>query len=532
MKHLLLLLACLAPAFAQRSTPVEDGIARGILHVGNGVEPKGADHHVVTGIPESRIITAVMEGLVAEHPSEDTTIAPGVAERWEVSADGLVYTFHLRADARWSNGDPVTAEDFRYAYNRLLNPALGAEYAEMLYPLRNAEAFHKGALTDFAQVGVEVVDPRTLRLTLHSPVPYLLQAMRHYTWFPVHRPTIEAFGAWDNRSTRWAEAGNHVGNGPFRLREWRVNQVVVVERNPRYWDAANVRLNEIHFYAIENAQSEDTAFHAGQLHITDSVPFARRRHYIETRDPAFARRNAFATSYLLFNVQRGPLADARVRRALAFAIDRETLVDRVTFSGTPAASFTPPMPGYAPPEGVYFDPDEARALLAEAGFPGGAGFPRLTITITTADTTRIVAEAVQAMWKRELGIEAGIQNMEWRVYMSTLTRRDYDIGFLSWWGDYVDPHTFLSVMLTGNGNNRTNWGEPAFDALVNASPAGLDDAARLARLREAEEILLREMPVVPVAHAQRNLLLHPAVEGYHPKLLDQHAWKAVGFRTP
>jgi oligopeptide transport system substrate-binding protein len=511
-------------------TPADRAVREGVLILANGAEPKGLDHHTVTGVPEAKIINALMEGLIAEHPSDDATIEPGVAESWEISPDLRVFTFRIRENARWSNGDPVTADDFVFAYRRLLAPAFGAEYAEMLYIMAGAEAYHRGELADFEQVGVKALDARTLQITLVGPTPYFLQTLRHYTWFPIHRSTIETFNAFANRATAWTRPGNYVGNGPFTLKSWRVNQSIVVEKNPTYWDADVVRLQAIHFLPIDNRDTEERAFKAGQLHVTDSVPFNKRETYLRSRDPAFRQDPSLSTAYLLFNVNRGPLGDARVRRALSMAIDRAPLVENLTRSGYPASAFTPErMPGYQPGGRIEYDPETARRLLAEAGYPGGQGFPRIDLTITTSDTTRMLSEAIQDMWRRELGIQVQIVNMEWKVYISQLSERDYSIGFLSWYGDFVDPFTFLSVMTTEGGNNRTGWTNPNYDRLLQASMMEADPEQRMALLAEAERILLEESPIAPLIWNTLNTLVDPRLRGWHPKLLDMRPYKAVSF---
>ncbi|MBD3346058.1 MAG: peptide ABC transporter substrate-binding protein, partial [Chitinivibrionales bacterium] len=272
-------LLCIAGC-GRRETAVQKGITEQVLHLGNGAEPQDLDPHIVTGVPEHNIIAALMEGLVAEDP-EDLHPIPGAAERWEISEDRCTYTFHLRKNGRWSNGDPVTSHDYLYSFKRILSPALGSEYSYMLYCMKNAEKFNKGEVDDFSQVGASTPDSHTLVITLNNPTPYFLSLLTHYSWYAVHPGTIEKHGEIDRRGSRWTRAENYVGNGPFVLKQWDVNRVIIVEKSPTYWDAENVRLNKIHFHPIESEQTEERAFRSGQLHVTNSVPTQKIEHYKE-----------------------------------------------------------------------------------------------------------------------------------------------------------------------------------------------------------------------------------------------------------
>ncbi|MFO7776481.1 MAG: peptide ABC transporter substrate-binding protein, partial [Candidatus Hydrogenedentota bacterium] len=349
-------------------TRVERGTREGILHWGNNAEPQGLDPHVVTGVPEHMILAALFEGLVIMDP-ETLEPLPGVAESWDISEDELVYTFHLRDDARWSNGDPVTAHDFVYAWKRILTPALGSEYAYMLHCIENAEAYNEGDLEDFGEVGVQTLDDRTLEVTLEDPTPYFLSLQIHYTFYPVHQETIEAFGAMDERGTEWTRAGNLVSNGPFELTEWHPNQVIRTKANGHYWDAETVQLNGVNFYPIDDLQTEERSFRGGELHWTGDIPINRIDWYRNNRPEVLEINPYLGTYYYRFNVTRPPLDDARVRRAFAMAIDREGIVESITRGDEqPAAHLTPPeTEGFLPGPELPHDVERARELLAEAG---------------------------------------------------------------------------------------------------------------------------------------------------------------------
>ncbi|HIG31661.1 MAG TPA: peptide ABC transporter substrate-binding protein, partial [Verrucomicrobiales bacterium] len=293
----------LSTSCSRRASRVETAIDRQILHMANGDEPQGIDPHVVTGIPENNILGSILEGLVSEDP-KDLHPVPGVAERWEVSKDGKTYTFFLRENAEWSNGDPVTASDFLRSYQRMLTPTLAAQYAYMLYVVENAEAFNTGKIKDFSKVGFKVIDDRTLQILLENATPYFLSLINHYSWFPVHIPTVLEFGELDERGTRWTRPGNFVGNGPFRLKSWKLNQVLIVEKSPTYWDRETVRLNEIHFYPITSEDAEERAFRSGQIHLTYDMPLSKIPYYQENK-PELLRIDTWLGNYFyrlhLFN---------------------------------------------------------------------------------------------------------------------------------------------------------------------------------------------------------------------------------------
>jgi len=282
--NLLLIPLLILAGCGRRETRVQIGNREQILHLGNLSEPKDLDPHVVTGISAYNVIAALLEGLVTEDPNDPSLKpVPGVAESWSVSDDQLVYTFRLRPNAQWSNGAPVTTTDFLFSYQRMLSPNLGSPYAYMLHLLKNGRAYNHGELPDFGKVGVKAIDTLTLELTLESPTPSFLSQMNHWAWFPVHPPTILAHGKMDELGTQWTRPGNFIGNGPFTLASWRQNQAITVKKNPLYWDADTVKLNEIHFYPIGDHIIEERSFRAGQLHITGTVPIDRTAYYKENK---------------------------------------------------------------------------------------------------------------------------------------------------------------------------------------------------------------------------------------------------------
>ena len=527
---LLLIPVLILVGCSKRETRVQIGNRDQILHLGNLSEPKDLDPHVVTGISAYNVIAAVLEGLVSEDPSDPSLPpVPGVAESWSVSADQMVYTFKIRPNATWSNGDPITAKDFLFSYQRMLSPKLGSPYAYMLHLLKNGKAYNHGELPDFGNVGVKGLDARTLELTLESPTPSLLSQMNHWAWFPVHPPTILAHGNIDELGTQWTRPGNFVGNGPFTLTSWKQNQAITVKKNPRYWDADTVKLNEINFYPIGDHIIEERSFRAGQLHVTGTVPIDRTAYYKDNK-PDLLRLDPYLRSYYyMFNVNTPPLNDVRVRKALAMAIDREALTSFVTRSGeTPAYSFTPPHIGaYAPPVLFSTDIDAARTLLAEAGYPDGKGFPQLSLLFNISDLHTRIAEVIQQMWKDNLGVDIQLENVEWKVYQSRRKHGQYDIARAEWVADYIDPASFLDVWISDGGNNHAGWSSAAYDELIKKAALTSDTAQREQLFKQAETVLIQDQPIAPLMFLPSKSLIQPSVKGWNPSILDHHPYKYI-----
>jgi oligopeptide transport system substrate-binding protein len=501
----------------------------GFIHVSVGSEPTDLDPHIVTSLSEARILPALFEPLVNFDPATLAPV-PGLAERWEISADGLTYTFHLR-DARWSNGDAVTASDVVESWRRILTPTLAADYAYFFYLIRGAEEFHKGQTKDFATVGLAAPDARTLVVTLTHPAPYFLQILLNSPWRPVHVKSIAALGPAYQRGTRWTRPETIVTNGPFRLREWTPNQRIVVEKSPTYWDAAHVKLAGLVFYPTDSVDAEERAFRAGQLHATYSVSLSKLAAYRRDQ-PAALRLDDYVDTFIFrFNTRKAPLNDARVRRALSLAIDREVITARLLRGGqTPAASFTPPnIPGYTPPAGPIRDLATAKKLLAAAGYPDGVGLPAIEILYDNSEINRLVVEAIQEMWRRDLGVTASLVNQEKKVVFANRRTGNYQILFGNWVGDYLDPTTFLDLWRSDAGNNHTGWGDPRYDALMDRANATVDTAARAALLREAEALMLEAAPIAPIYFNTHVYLLSPSVRGWKPSPMDHMNYTHVSL---
>jgi oligopeptide transport system substrate-binding protein len=517
----------------RRQTLVEIANRAEQYRVGNGDEPGDLDPQIAIGQIEHDIMLSLYEGLVYGD-AKDVSPRPGVAESWDISPDGLVYTFHLRRSARWSNGETVTARDFYESYHRMLLPSLGAQYAYMLYPVTNAEAFNSGQITNFDQVGFKVLDDHTLQVSLHSPTPYLLSMMVHDSWYPVPIATIKKYGAIDDRSNPWTRPEHFVGNGPFTLKEWRMNSHILVVKSPTYWDAEHVRLHSIYFDPEESYDTEERMFRSGQLHTIRQAPISKVAFYRKYKPRLINIYPELTTYFYKFNVTRPPLTDKRVRLALAMAIDRRAITETVTRAGEiPAYCLTPPgTAGYTAKARLREDPAEARRLLAEAGYPDGKDFPNLSMLYNTLQNHKAIAEAMQEMWRKNLNIHVTLRNEEWKVYLDAMRNTNYDIGRGSWGADYIDPGTFLDLFLSDGGNNETGWSNPDYDRLCRQAASTGDRAARYAAFQKAEAILMDEMPIFPIYIYSNARLIQPCVKGWYPNLLDQSDYRSIYLEPP
>ncbi len=516
------------PGCSKRETPVEAGIRTQTLLVGNAAEPSDLDPDTITVYTDTMIVYSLFEGLT-KLDGKTSAPVPDVATSWDVSPDGKVYTFHLRPSARWSDGDPVTAGDFVYAYHRILSPAFAALYSYMLWPIKNAEDFNAGRLTDFSRVGVKALDDATLEVTLTKPTPYLPALASHNTWLPVQRKTIEKFGRMDEKGTKWTLPGNLVGNGAFTLAEWIPNGRIAVVKNPRYWDAANTRLNRIEFYPIEKPDIEDLNFRSGQLHATYQLPMPKIPGYRAHVPPDLRVDPVLSTFYFFLNVTRPPLDNLKLRQALICGLDRETIMRSVTDGVYPPAQCltAPNCGGYTSRTQVRDSFDRARQLLADAGYPGGRGLPPIEIQCFQAETQLRITEAIQAMWLKELGVHVTIAQMETKTLYQNQQTKSYTMAFSGWIADYADPNTFLGTMVTDCGNNYAGWSNKKFDALIDEASNTADNARRLELFQQAEAILLDEAPVIPLYFQPNVYAINPVVKGWTTTVVGFHEWNRI-----
>jgi len=510
-----------------RERAVDSGIKTQTLHMANGSEPQSLDPHIITGIPEDQIVRNIFEGLVVLDP-DTTKPAPGSAERWEVLDGGKQFRFHLRKSLKWSNGDQITAHDFHYSMNRVLSPAIANPYIVFFDGITNATAYHEGLVTDFEQVGVKVIDDYTLDILMDEPSPVILTHMTGQYFYPVHKSTIEKFGVMDERSTPWFRPENIVSNGAFALKEWITNTHVMVEPNPHYWDTDTVKLKRIYFHAIESFDTQYRAFENGQVHVAHYLPQHVIMKLEKERPPEYISHTYLGTYFYSFNTKKPPLDNPKVRRALSLSIDRELIVKQVAQGGQVAAySFVPPgANGYEPDYQFEENLEEAKRLLAEAGYPNGEGFPLMSVLFNTSENHRRIAEAIQQMWKNGLGIDIELQNMEWKVYLETRDRGDFEIARAAWVGG-TDYAGYLDILVENSGNNDSKWSNAVFDELYKKSQTVMDPKLRIKTIQQAESIMLKQMPIAPIYFYTVNYLVDTRVKGWDTNPVDRRFLKDV-----
>lgn len=497
---------------------------RQVIHVGNAVEIQTLDPHRGEEIAGSNVQRDLYEGLVGEAPNGD--LIPGAAESWTVSEDGLVYTFKLRADGRWSNGDPVTANDFVFSMRRGVDPATLSTYTFILTPIVNADDIAAGKMPP-TELGVRAVDALTLEIALENPTPYFLQLLTHSMTYPVHRGSLERHG------DQFTRPGNLVTNGPFQLAEWVVQSHIKLVRNHYYWDDANVRLEEVWFYPTEDQTAELQRFRAGELDWTDVVPGSQVKWVRENLGDQFVVAPYLGSYFFGFNNTRPPFKDnPNLRRALSLAIDRNIIAEQVLGAGQiPAFGWVPPVANYESqqmPEASWTQQEreaEAKRLYAAAGYSRENPL-RTEIIYNTQENHRRISLALAAMWKQVLGVETKITNQEWKVFIDTRNKQqDTQVYRHGWIGDYNDAFTFAELWRSTSGQNDIGYDSAEYDRLVTAAQSELDLAKRAQLLQQAERVLLADMPLIPVYYYVTARLIKPWVKGYEPNIMDHHHHK-------
>ncbi|MCC9609639.1 peptide ABC transporter substrate-binding protein [Blastopirellula sp. JC732] len=600
----------------------------------NGTEVKSVDPKMVTGAPEGRVIEALFEGLYQRLPSEeDPTVlvaAPGQATSYELSEDKLTYTFHIREDSVWSNGEPVTAHDWVFSWQRFLHPQLPSEYAYQLWYVKNAEKyslskvevgdrveielpdragpkmfpatdgnseqhFPRGTILSgilkkvtavagdegkifevevkptkdgkiawdapgeikkfvklsesdairnqilkddpkvqpvnfltihFDEVGIKAPDDHTLVVTLTNPTPYFLDLVAFYPMHPVNRTCIETYGY-----PEWTKPENIVSNGAFTLEFRRIRDRIRLRKNPKYWDAENVKLNIIDVLAVQSDTTVLNMYMNGQIDWgitvpTPALPSLLKRDAEKPEGSQSDMRIApmLTTYFYRINTTRPGLDNPKVRRALNLAINKQEIVDYVTKAGQiPATSYVPPgLAGYGGGHTGEYDPEEARRLLAEAGYPGGKGLPKVQILYNTHEGHKDIASVVQQQLKKNLQIDVELRNLEWSVFLASSRNLEYDIARAGWIADYPDPNTFLDMFVTGGENNQTGWSNAEYDQLIRDAQAEADPVKRLEMLSKAEQILMDEMPILPIYYYVSLNIVRPYVKNFYPNIQDLH----------
>jgi len=515
---LLLALAALLPSC--RPDPRADLI----LH--NGREPETLDPHLLTGQADGRVASALFEGLTRYDPVTGNAI-PGLAASWSLSPDGLRYTFQIRTNAAWSDGRPILAEDVVWSFRRAVDPLTGADYASQYFYVENGEAISTGKERDLSKLGVDAVSRSSVVIRLHHPTPFFLELLASRVFAVIPREAVERGG------DRWILQPGLPCSGPYTLASWRVNDRIRLRCNPHYWDASNVRAGTIDVLAGDSAHTALNQYLVGDVDfILDKDMFPSELAEALQRRPDFHCYTYLGAYFIRFNTTRKPFDDPRVRKAIAMAIDRTRIVQRITRMGEPPASHLVPQGtgGYQPPMGLGRNPEAARRLLAEAGYPGGNGLRTFEYSYNAESRLHEhIAVEIQSALHDVLGLRMELRPLEWKTYLNNMSRLDYDLMRSSWIGDYNDPNTFLDLFLADGGNNRTGWRDPSYDALIHEANATLDRARRFQLLAQAEAHLLRDAaPIVPLySYVGFYALDAQRLAGVHPNLLDEHPFWAI-----
>lgn len=531
-----LIFSLLVPVTFVGCDSASSGGGRADLVFINGAEVTGLDPVAVSDQISGRVITSLFEGLMRFNVQGRAE--PGMSTEPDVSADKLTYTFHIRPEAQWTDGKqivrPVTSRDFLNSWRRFLEPANGADYASIFFCIKNAEAFNSpkpgSAPIDFSQVGLAAPDDRTFIVTLANPTPYFRDLVAFMCFCPV-----SVTGGPEVHRMHF-KPGSIVSNGPFMLVDWKLNDRLKLKKNPHYWDAANVSLETVDVLPISNASTALNLFLTGGADLLldkglippNLGPRLRQENY-------FHYKQFLGTWFLRFNCDRPPFNDPRVRQAFAMVIDKSRIVTAITQYGENAAkSMVPPGTGdnYQPPEGLKLDVEAARKLMAEAGYPDGKGFPLVKYLFPNLSIEPNIAVELQSMWEKGLGVKVALPKQEYKVYLATQRTLDFDICRSSWIGDYNDPNTFLDMFTTGNGNNRTGWGNPDYDDFILAAAAEPDPAKRFDIFRKAEDLLCNQAAaVVPVYHYVGIQFYHPdKLTGVEANLTDEHPLRVIRLK--
>ncbi|PKQ78062.1 ABC transporter substrate-binding protein [Aeromonas sobria] len=485
---------------------------------GNGSEPATLDPHKTEGTVESNILRDLFEGLVASGPKGE--ILPAVAESWETK-DNKHFVFHLRKDAKWSNGDPVTAHDFEFAFKRAVDPKTASPYSWYLEipTILNASEIITGKKPSDT-LGVKAVDDHTFEVQLEKAIPYFVSMLSHTTTYPVPKKVIEKFG------DKWTQPENMVSNGAYALKSWVVNERVEVERNKHYWNDGKTVINNVVYLPIQSTNADLSRYLAGEVDITYQMPIERFKQMKKEKPDELKVTGYVGTYYYTFNTKKKPYDDARVRTALTYAIDRNVIADKVMGQGqTPAYALVPDfVDGFKPvaPEWSKLSQAEldakAKALLADAGY--GPGNPlKFELLYNTDDNHKKVAVAVASMWKK-LGVQVSLVNQEWKTYLDTLKQGQFDVARRGWIADYNEASSMLDLMQTTHGNNDGKYSNPEFDKLMDSSRDQVDVAARNKLYVQAEDILAKDMPIAPIYQYVTARMVKPFVGGYPANPLD------------
>ncbi|MGM4981789.1 MULTISPECIES: peptide ABC transporter substrate-binding protein [Rhizobium] len=498
------------------------------LNIHNGGDPTSLDPQKISGDWENRIDGDIFEGLVTEDPKDNPI--PGQAASWTISPDQKVYTFKLRDGIKWSDGTPVTAQDFVFAFQRLMDPKTAAQYAYLQYTIKNAEKINKGEIKDPTQLGVKAIDDKTLEITLENPTPYFLNALMHYTAYPLPKHVVEAKG------DSWVKVENIVTNGPYKPVEWVPGSHVSNVKNDQYYDAKDVKIDKVNFYTLEDQSAALKRYRAGEFDILTSFP-ADQYEWIQKNLPGQAHVVPFlGTYYYVLNATKPPFNDKRVRQALSMAVNREVIGPKILGTGElPMYSWVPPgTANYGEPAYVSWKDEpykqkveEAKKLLKEAGF--GPDHPlKAQLRYNTNDNHKRIAVAIAAMWK-PLGVDIELYNTETKVHYDEMQRGQVEIGRAGWLADYNDPINFLNLLSTGVEMNYGRWSNPDYDALIKQGNEEIDLKKRAEIYKKAEQLALDDSAAIPIYYYVSQNIVAPKVQGFVDNIQDIHRtrWLSV-----
>ena len=500
----------------------DSGAPRDTLNVNLGNEPPSLDWSLATDTSSYTILNNIMEGLTQF--DKGFMPVPALAESWTVTKDGRTYTFKIREGVLWTDGKPLTAGDFVYSWKRLLNPETGADYAYFLYDIENAEEYNTGKIKDPDKIGIKTLDDRTLEVRLKRPASYFPSLVSFMSTYPMRKDAVETYGL------KWTEPENIITLGPYRLASWKHHDNILLTKNPGYWGEPP-GIEKVNIIMNENPSSALAQYESGQLDYADSksIPPLEVPRLKDLRD--FTTTLQFRGNYIAFNVEKPPFDNPLVRKAFAASIDRQSIVGLIQGAGITTKSWIPKnMLGHNPDIGIEFDPEQARKWLAEAGYPDGKGFPTVTFLWPDVSNNRVIAEALQSMWKQHLGVKVRLINEEWKVYLSTINTDPPEIHRAGWGADFPDPHNFMTLFTCNSGNNRTRWCNGEYDALVERAAGELDPGKRKAIYDQAQMILLeKDTPIAPFYISNQQNLIKPYVKGLNPNPLDLVLFKHVYF---
>ncbi len=487
---------------------------RQVLIKGNGTEPATLDPQRMEGLPGANIAKDLFEGLVTQ--DDHGNIVPGVASSWEESKDGLVHTFHLRKEAKWSNGDPVTADDFVFGFQRAVDPKTASPYAWYLQipGIVNVDAIVDGKKPATA-LGVKAVDKHTFQVTLEKPVAFFVKMMAHQTASPAHRSVIEKWG------DKWTSPEHIVSNGAYKMDRWIVNEKMVLKRNTKYWNNNKTVIDQVTYLPIQSETAVLNRYMAGEIDITMTIHLDHFKRLKKEIPNQIKITPEVATYYYVFNTRRKPFNDVRVRKALSYAINREAIASHVLGQGQkPAYAFTPEATnGFVKPDLAWEKMSQkervakAKKLLKEAGYSHSHPL-HVKLLYNTSESHKKVAIVISQMWKQVLGVEVELVNEEWKTFLDTKRRGNFDIARAGWTGDYNEPSTMLAIWLTGGGNNDAKWSDKTYDDLIAKAMTTQNEAARGKLYSAAEKILAADMPEMPIYQYVQSRLVKPYVGGY------------------